>query len=185
MHQPIVAVIGASQTQPEHPDYQDGVRLGRLLAEVGWAVASGGYGGLMEAVSSGAAERGGRVIGVTAPAVFPGRSGANSHVNEERPAATLTERIQDLLTISDAVVALPGSLGTLAELILAWNIAFVAPFSGRQPVPIVAVGRTWGELIPLLAERLATNGDLVQCVGTVDAAVAAVRRHIDRPDEPG
>jgi len=178
MRNPIVAVIGASQARPEDPDYQDGVRLGRLLAEAGCTVASGGYGGLMEAVSAGAAEVGGRVIGVTAPTVFPGRSGANLHVTDERPAVTITERIQDLLTLADAVVALPGSLGTLTELAVAWNIAYVAPFSGGRPKPIVAVGPIWGELVPLLAERLATNGKLVQCVGTVEEAAAQVVRHL-------
>jgi uncharacterized protein (TIGR00725 family) len=174
MHNTIVAVIGSSQTQPDDPDYHNGVRLGRLLAEAGCEVATGGYGGLMEAVSAGAAEVGGRVIGITAPAVFPGRSGANHHVTDERPAATITERIQDLLTISSAVIALPGSLGTLTELVVAWNIAVVAPFSAGHPKPIVAVGLTWGELVPLLTQRLATNGDLVQCVGTVEEAAAVV-----------
>ncbi|MDH3261173.1 MAG: LOG family protein [Acidimicrobiia bacterium] len=185
MHNPVIAVIGASQTQPEDPDYRDGVRLGRLLAEAGCTVASGGYGGLMEAVSAGAAQAGGRVIGVTAPAVFPGRSGANQYVTDERPAATITERIQDLLTISNVVVALPGSLGTLAELVLAWNIAFVAPFSAGHSLPIVAVGPTWGELVPLLTERLATNGDLVRCVDTVEDAIAVVLRHVNPEETPG
>ena len=179
MHQPIVAVIGASQTRPEDPDYGDAMRLGRLLAEAGYAVASGGYGGLMEAVSAGAAEVGGRVIGITAPAVFPDRSGANRFVTDERRAATLTERIQDLLTISDAVVALPGSLGTLTELVVAWNLAFVAPFSSHRPAPIVALGHIWAELIPLLTKRLATDGDLVQCVTTVEDAIGALRPHLD------
>jgi uncharacterized protein (TIGR00725 family) len=184
MHQRIVAVIGASATGPEENDYLDGVRLGHLLAGAGFAIASGGYGGLMEAVSAGAAGRGGRVIGVTAPSVFPGRAGANAFVTEERQAATIPERIQDMLAMSDAVVALPGSLGTLTELVLAWNIALVAPFSARQPVPIVAVGRTWAELVPLLTERLATNGDLVQCVAGVDEAAALVAGHLNNPAAP-
>ena len=44
--------------------------------------------------------------------------------------------------------------------------------------PIVAVGPIWGELVPLLAERLATNGQLVQCVGTVEEAAAQVVGHL-------
>ena len=134
----------------------------------------------MEAVSAGAAAVGGRIIGVTAPAVFPGRSGANVYVTDERPAATLIDRIQDLLTMSDAVVALPGSLGTITELVVAWNLAYVAPFSSSQPVPIVAVGPTWAELVPLLTERLATNGDLVQCVSTIEEAIAVLRPQLDQ-----
>ncbi len=128
----------------------------------------------MEAVSAGAAEVGDRIIGITAPEVFPGRSGANQYVTDERQAPTITERIQDLLTLADAVVALPGSLGTFTELVVAWNLAYVAPFSGRRPKLIVAVGPTWRELVPLLAHRLATDGNLVRCVDTVDEAAALV-----------
>jgi uncharacterized protein (TIGR00725 family) len=170
----VVAVIGASQTPPEDTDYQDGLRLGRLLAAAGYAVATGGYGGLMEAVSAGAAEAGGRVIGVTAPSVFPARTGANRYVSEERPAAGVSDRIRELVEAADAVVALPGSIGTFAELIMAWNLAFVAPFSGQRPKPIVTMGAAWAELVPLLAERLETDGDLVQFVTTPEEAARAV-----------
>ncbi len=166
----VVAVIGSSQTTPEERDYQDAVRLGRALATAGLTLASGGYGGLMEAVSEGAAEIGGFVIGVTAPSVFPGRRGVNPFVTDERPAGTLTERIHQLIHHSDAVVALPGSIGTLTELMSAWNLAFVAPFSGQTPKPIVAVGPLWSELVPLLAGRLSTDETLVHCVDSVEAA---------------
>jgi hypothetical protein len=179
MKTPIVAVVGASQTQPDEPDYQNGIQLGRLLVQAGLAVATGGYEGLMEAVSAGAAELGGRVIGVTAPGVFAGRSGANRYVTEERPATTLTERIHDLLTMADAVVALPGSLGTLTELVVAWNMAFVAPFNGSRPKPIVAVGDIWRELMPMLAQRLETNGNLVVCVETVEEAAEVIIGRLD------
>jgi uncharacterized protein (TIGR00730 family) len=164
----VVAVIGSSQTKPDEADYQDAVRLGRALATAGLTVASGGYGGLMEAVSEGAAEVGGSVIGVTAPRVFPGRTGVNRFVTDERPANTLTERIHQLIHHSDAVVALPGSIGTLTELMSAWNLAFVARFSGQAPKPIVAVGPLWAELVPLLAGRLSTDETLVRCVDSVE-----------------
>ena len=166
----LIAVFGASQAQPGHSDYAEAVRLGRRLAGAGYAVATGGYGGLMEAVSAGAAEAGGRVVGVTAPEVFPGRAGANRHVTEERPAATITERIHDLLISADAFVALPGSLGTFTELMVAWNLAFVAQFSDRPAPPIVTVGDTWSKLVPQLALDLETPGDVIRCAATVDEA---------------
>ena len=178
MSSSIVAVIGASQAQPGDRDYQDAVRLGRKLADAGYTVATGGYGGLMEAVSAGAAAGGGQVIGITAPAVFPSRSGANRYVTEERKAVTLIERIRDLLGSANAVVALPGSLGTFTELMMAWNLAHVAPFSGGRPDPIVAVGADWQELVSLLTSRLSTDGDLVTCVTTVDEAAALVMSEI-------
>ncbi len=171
---PVIAVIGSSRTEPDHPDYHAARRLGRLLAKAGYTVASGGYGGLMEAVSEGARSADGPVVGFTAPAVFPGRAGVNEYVTDERPADSLTERIHRLLDEADAVVALPGSIGTLTELMSAWNLAFVAPFSGEQPKPIVAVGSPWADIVPYLTERLDTNGALVTIVRTVEEAVSVI-----------
>ena len=169
-----VAVFGASSTVPGDPVYDDGIRCGRLLAEAGFAVATGGYAGLMEAVSYGARTAGGHVIGVTVPGVFPDRPGANVHVTEETRAASLLERIHEMVDLSAASVALPGSLGTATELLVAWNLAYVARFTDGAPKPVIAVGPQWRRLIPLLADDLATDGSLVTVVDTVEAAVAAV-----------
>lgn len=177
---PVIAVIGSSRTRPDETDYQDAVRLGQMLAGAGFTIASGGYGGLMEAVSAGAADNGGSVIGVTAPGVFPGRSGVNRFVTDEQPADTLTERIHRLIYHADAVVALPGSIGTLTELMSAWNLAFVAPFSASVPKPVIAVGPLWADLVPYLAERLRTDGTLVSCVDTVDQAADVIIKTLNR-----
>lgn len=171
---PVVTVFGASRSVPGDPEYEEGVRCGRLLAEAGFAVATGGYGGLMQAVSEGASGAGGRVIGVTAPAVFHARTGANPHVTEELRAESLTERIHELTRIASAAIALPGSLGTLTELMVAWNLAYVARFSGSEPAPVVTVGASWQELVDLLGREIRTDRSLVTSVDTVDEAVAAV-----------
>jgi uncharacterized protein (TIGR00730 family) len=175
----VVAVFGASSPVSGDPVYDDGVRCGRLLAEAGFAVATGGYAGLMEAVSLGAAEAGGRVIGVTVPDVFPGRSGGNVHLTEETRTASLLERIHEMVDLSIASIALPGSLGTATELLVAWNLAFVARFAKAAPKPVVAVGHQWQRLVPLLTKELGTDGTLVTVVDTVDEAVqvvSAIRR---------
>jgi Predicted Rossmann fold nucleotide-binding protein len=174
----VVAVFGASRVDPDGAVYREGVRCGRLLAESGFAVATGGYGGLMEAVSRGARAAGGRVIGVTAPAVFPDRPRPNPHLTEERRAASLLERIRELTEGSAAALALPGSLGTATELMAAWNLAYVARFAGERPRPVVAVGRPWNRLVPELAAALHTDGTLVTLVATVDAAVAELVRRL-------
>lgn len=168
-----VAVFGSSQTVPGTPQWDQAFSCGRLLATAGFGVATGGYGGTMEAVSAGAASVGGvPIIGVTAPSVFPARSGANTHVNDERPATELAERIGMLIEQTDASIALPGSIGTFAELMLAWNYAFVAPFSKRTPKPVVAVGTDWREAIAALGNYLDTGDGIVICVEEVEDAVA-------------
>ena len=174
---PVIAVFGSSTTPPDDPWWERGIRCGRLLAAAGFDVATGGYGGLMEAVSSGARDAGtGRVIGVTAPPCFPMRSGANPFVTEEIPASTMTERIHTIVGLAAGFVVLDGSIGTLTELLVAWNVAYVDRLSQPTSKPIVAVGERWGEVVPYLRDRAATNGDLVMCVDDVGAAVGAVQR---------
>jgi uncharacterized protein (TIGR00725 family) len=176
---PIVAVFGASHAAPGDGHYEQGLACGRLLAEAGFDVATGGYGGLMEAVSEGARLAGGHVIGVTAPGVFPNREGANRHVVEERAAPSLTERIHSITAMASATITLHGSLGTATELLVAWNLAFVARFSGETPAPVVVVGAPWHGIVADLAKTLETDGSLVTCVDTVEAAVAEVRRKVE------
>ena len=178
MPAPIIAVFGASRSAPGDETYEDGVICGRLLAEHGYGVVTGGYGGLMEAVSRGASEAGGYVLGVTAPTVFRDRAGANVFVNEERRAEHLLERIHQLTDISAGAIVLPGSLGTLTELGVAWNLAFVTRFSGKKPKPVVTVGPTWHQLVNDLGAQLATDTELVRCVATVNEAVAAIRQDV-------
>lgn len=173
---PVVAVYGSSTAVPGDGWFEAGVRCGRLLAQAGYDVATGGYAGLMEAVSRGAAEAGARVIGVTAPEAFPDRPGANPWVGEEIAAPTIPERIRRITELSSGCIVLDGSIGTLTELLVVWNTAFVEARRGEATGPIVAVGDRWGRLVPLLAETLATDASTVTLVGDVEAAVAEVRR---------
>lgn len=125
----------------------------------------------MEAVSRGASIAGGTVIGVTAPALFTRRSSANEYVTREIQAPTLVERIGTLIGQANGVIALPGSIGTAAELIVSWNLNHVARRNRGARVPTVAVGDEWRDLSRLLVERTgAFHGD-VHLVDTADAAV--------------
>ncbi|HSM02468.1 MAG TPA: LOG family protein [Acidimicrobiia bacterium] len=174
----VIAVFGASASEPGDGLYEQAMACGRQLADAGYAVATGGYGGVMEAVSRGAHEANGRVIGVTAPGTFPDRSGANEFVTEESQAAHLVERIHELTDVSSGSITLPGSLGTLAELAIAWNLAYVARFSGSLPKPVVVVGERWQEIIDFLGEHLGADTDLITTVPHVEAAVEAIRRRV-------
>lgn len=173
-----VTVFGSSVGSPGETDYDQAVELGAMLAEAGYAVATGGYDGLMEAVSAGAGEAGGSVIGVTAPEVFPHRLSPNRFVQEQVRAASLTERIHELVDLADASVALPGSIGTFTELMVAWNLAFVARFSETPAHPVIAVGPVWQELVNHLSGLLDTDASLVTCVDTIAGALAEVKRRV-------
>ncbi len=176
---PIVAVFGSSRSQPGDGRYEEAERCGRLLGDAGCAVVTGGYGGSMEAVSRGAAAARAHVVGVTAPDIFASRSGANEFVVEEVAAPTLAKRIDLMMEMASATIALHGSIGTLTELMVAWNIAHVSRFSSRRPEPVVAVGERWRSLVPHVAESLSADGSLVTWVETVDEAVHVVAQGLD------
>ena len=166
----VIAVFGSSATEPGSPTWDDAERVGRELAEAGFAVVTGGYGGSMEAVSKGAADFGGQVVGVISSALFPGRTGANPHVGSLVEAASLHDRIERLTTMACGVIALPGSIGTAAELLIVWNLNNITRSHGRGRIPTVAVGERWGRLHELMIETGAVPDD-IEVVATADEAL--------------
>lgn len=181
---PVISVFGAAATQPDDPEYLEGMVVGRGLAEAGFVVATGGYGGTMEAVSRGAAEASGRVIGFSAPSVFPGRLSVNEYVTDEIRSDSIAERIGRLVDKASGFITLHGSIGTLAELMVAWNYAYVAPFSDRPPRPIVTVGDQWKRLVDQLTRDLQTAPAYIECVDTGQEAVEAIVRAIPGTGRP-
>jgi len=147
-----VSVFGGSQPKPGDPSYQEALRLGKLLAEMGCILLTGGYIGSMEALSRGAAEAGGHVIGVTCDQIEAWRPvKANHWVIEEWHFASLHERLFALIENSDAFIALPGGVGTLAEIMLAWNLLLTQIL---PPRPLILIGSGWQTTIQhFLAEQ--------------------------------
>jgi uncharacterized protein (TIGR00730 family) len=140
-----ITVFGGAQPAPGTPVYNEARELGRLLAEAGHAVLTGGYIGTMEAVSRGASEAGGHVIGVTCAEIERWRGvGANAWVKEERKFETLQERLNGLISGCDAAIALPGGPGTLTEIGLMWNLMIIDAIHRR---PLILVGRGWQSML--------------------------------------
>jgi uncharacterized protein (TIGR00730 family) len=136
-----VTVFGGSQAKPADPLYQDAIQLGMLLAKAGYTLLNGGYIGTMEALSRGAVEAGGHVIGVTCDEIEAWRPvKANAWVSEEWHFATLQERMQALIKNGVAYLALPGGVGTLAEISLTWNLLITRVLSPR---PLILIGPGW------------------------------------------
>ena len=136
-----VSVFGGSQPKEDSTAYAEAMELGKLLAERGCTVLNGGYIGVMEAVSRGAREAGGHVIGVTCEDIEAWRPiKANAWVIEEIRKKTLVERLHTLIHECDAALALPGGAGTLTEISLLWNLMIVESLHRR---PLILVGRGW------------------------------------------
>src|SRR5262249_31462815 len=164
----IITVFGSSRPREDHADYEEARLLGRSLAEAGFAVCSGGYGGVMEAVSGGAKEAGGKTYGVTAEFFKPK---ANAWVDTEVRLQTWQERLFELVRVANGFVTCKGGTGTLVELAVVWEMLNKSVISGK---PIVALGEFWSPILDRVREGEVghpgpwgeANGKLVHTVVT-------------------
>lgn len=140
-----VSVFGASKPREGDPEYQAAYDLGQLLAAREHVVITGGYMGVMEAVSRGAVENGGHTIGVTCEQIETWRQiPVNKWVRQELKLPTLLTRIESLINECDAAITLPGGPGTLAELSVMWNLMGIKAI---EPKPLILVGSGWEEAL--------------------------------------
>ena len=137
----IITVFGSSRPQEGEPDYEAARALGRVLGENGFAVCSGGYGGVMAAVSRGAKEAGGRTYGVTT-GFFSSK--ANPWIDEEVRVASWQDRLFELIRIAHGFVACKGGTGTLVELAVVWEMLNKSVMTGK---PFAVLGDFW---LPIL-----------------------------------
>lgn len=114
---PIIAVLGPSDASPR--DIEIAAQVGRLIAGNGWALITGGRGGVMEAASRGAAEAGGLVIGV-----LPGTSArqANPYVHIAIVTGLSEARNAVIALTATALIAVGKGYGTLAEIAFALKL---------------------------------------------------------------
>uniref|UniRef100_A0A7S3Z841 Cytokinin riboside 5'-monophosphate phosphoribohydrolase n=1 Tax=Lotharella globosa TaxID=91324 RepID=A0A7S3Z841_9EUKA len=158
-------------------DYALGVELGEGLAKGGFHIMNGGYMGSMEAVSKGAAKvKGTEIIGVVVPTVFPSRKNGNEFLTQKIEAKCIEERVAKLVADAGAFVVLPGSLGTLTELIMAWNTAVLAPLSGKKPPPVIAFKEPWEDIMKSVATKLCIPKQLLDMIVFVASAKEAVEK---------
>ena len=176
-----ITVFGSSSPSPGEPAYEEARRLGEQLARAGHCVLTGGYMGTMEAVSRGAAEAGGHTIGVTCEQIEVWRNAkANAWVREERRFATLRDRLYTLIETCDAALALPGCVGTLAEISVMWSQMQTSAMPAR---PLVLIGRGWQKVFETLFTELEghipnAHRGLLHFAPDVDAALAIVQEKL-------
>jgi uncharacterized protein (TIGR00730 family) len=177
---PLIAVFGSSTVREGDRTYRLAYDLGRELALAGADVMTGGYSGTMEACSRGAREAGGHVIGVTVE-LFEKRGPANRWVQERIHTPHLYARLHYLVERAAGFVAVPGSLGTLTEVFLAWTLLSV---QGRPHAPLVLLGEHWQEFLDALHHPDMVLPDLFQYVQVETSPHEAARAALTETREP-
>jgi uncharacterized protein (TIGR00725 family) len=148
-----VSVIGAGDCAQDSELAALAEEVGRRIAEAGAVLVCGGMGGVMEAASRGAAEAGGTVIGI-----IPGAAPADANPHCTHVVATGIGQARNLAVVAsgEAVIAIGGAWGTLAEI----------AFARRLGRPVVTL-RSW---------RAEGEGEMAAMPGVeaVESSAAAV-----------
>ena len=152
-----------------------GTTLGRAIADAGLRlVYGGGTKGIMGAVAAGAAERGGRIIGIIPRFLIRKEAGehAPQALDEFVVVENMHERKHRMFEESDAFVALPGGVGTLEEIVEIMTWAQLGRH--RKPIVFANVAGFWNPMLALIdhmrAEGFVHTGHLVQPIVVDDAA---------------
>ena len=157
MSEKIITIFGTSRAKRGDAIYDFAYSIGKVLAESGFGIANGGYGGTMEAAAAGAAQAGGNVTGVTCKAFKRGL--ANEYVTKEIVTENLRERLDALMEIGDGFVVLPGGTGTLLEFAEVWELKNKGFLKSDKPV--ILAGDFWRPLVELVAKDDAGSRDFV------------------------
>jgi len=168
----VISVFGSSAPRPGSADYEAARTVGRLLAQVGFAVQTGSYSGIMAGPSQGACEAGGHVIGVTCAQIEQYRPmPSNQWVKEQIKHQTLRERLLYLVDQCDGAIIMPGGIGTLSELALIWSFVQTGEIAPR---PIITVGGLWQRTLAAFIDEDYVQPDhqaLITVARTADEAV--------------
>ncbi|HTR88532.1 MAG TPA: TIGR00730 family Rossman fold protein [Solirubrobacteraceae bacterium] len=167
-----VTVFGSARTSPEHPHYELVRELGRCLARSGYAVITGGGGGLMEAANRGAREAGGRSIGCNIE--LPHEQRLNAYVDTGLRFKHFFARKVMFVRYASAFVIAPGGYGTLDELFEA--LTLIQTETIRHFPVLLLGGGEWEGLVEWLRERALADG-------RIDAGDLAVLRVVERPEQ--
>lgn len=176
MREKTVSVFGTGRVGAGDPVFALAEQLGRALAQAGFSLANGGYGGTMLATAQGVRQAGGTVIGVTCSA-FKG-SVANEFVSEEVTTASLDERLDTLVRLGRAYVVLPGGTGTLLELAKVWELKNKKFFDRARP--IVLLGDFWRPLVDLVCRDDPRSAEHVCFAGEPADAVDRIREALGK-----
>jgi len=176
---PAVSIFGSARISPDDPAYKTAEKLSAVLVKNGFAVITGGGGGIMEAANKGAAKAGGRSIGLNI--ILPREQKPNRYSNIKVEFNYFFIRKVMFIKYASAYIIMPGGLGTLDEL---FEAATLIQTQRIKPLPIILVGSDyWSGLMDWIRIQLLKTSkispedmDIFQIMDSPDEIVKAIKR---------
>jgi uncharacterized protein (TIGR00730 family) len=174
-----VTMFGSARTRPDDPMYQAAVETGRLLAEAGFTVITGGGPGIMEAGNRGAQLGRGPSVGLNIE--LPFEQGFNQYVETAINFRYFFVRKTMFVKYSIGFIFFPGGFGTMDEMFEALTLIQTGKI---KLFPVVLLGsRYWRGLVEWMRDAMAGQGkidsqdlELFQVTDDPREAVAIVSR---------
>lgn len=176
---PAVSIFGSARMTPDNPYYQAASELATKLAQSGFAVITGGGGGVMEAANKGAAEANGQSVGLNI--TLPMEQKPNAYANVLIEFKYFFVRKVMFVKYADAYIIMPGGFGTLDEL---FEAVTLIQTDRIKPLPVVLLGVDyWGGLVEWIKSQLLSNRmispqdlDIIHLTDDPDEIVEIVKR---------
>ncbi len=168
-----VTFFGSARLPEGSRWYEESRRLGRILAENGFTVITGGGPGIMEAGNRGAYEGGGNSIGLDIE--LPQEQRRNAYVKKGIGFHYFFTRKVMLSASAQAYVFFPGGFGTMDEF---FEMVTLVQTNKMEAVPVVCVGRDYWEPLDQWIRKT-----MIEKYNTIDAADLELYTIVDKAEE--
>lgn len=178
---PAVSIFGSARSLPDSAAYKAAEKVSSLLVENGFHVISGGGPGVMEAANKGAAEAGGKSVGLHIH--LPREQAPNSYANIRLDFKYFFIRKVMFVKYAVAYVIMPGGFGTMDELFEALTLIQTKRI---KPFPVILFDSLyWGGLVDWIKKVVLKEGaiseldlDIFHVVDTPEEAVSIIRKTV-------
>jgi uncharacterized protein (TIGR00730 family) len=176
---PAVTLFGSARVREDHPVYEASRATGRLFAEAGWSVITGGGPGAMEAANRGAKEGGGFSVGFNID--LPHEQHANPYLDVDVTFQHFYARKVCFVKPAEGFVIFPGGFGTMDELFEALTLIQTDKV---LDFPVVLFGSDfWEELLHFVRTEVLEDGLIspedLELLHVVDEPRAAVEHVLE------
>ena len=169
---PAVSIFGSARLSPDSPNYQKAMNISERFVKEGFAVITGGGGGIMEAANRGAANAEGTSVGLNIK--LPMEQIPNEYANMKLEFKYFFIRKFMFVKYAMAYIIMPGGFGTLDELFEAITLIQTKRI---KPLPVILVNSEyWKGLIDWVKDQMLSSG----CVNNDDIDIIQI---MDDPEE--
>jgi hypothetical protein len=177
---PCITVFGSARFREDHPFYGIARKFGKRIADMGFAVMTGGGPGIMEAANRGAYEVGGKSVGCNIH--LPMEQQPNKYMQTWITFDYFFLRKVMLLKYSYAFIVMPGGFGTMDEL---FNTLTLIQTKSITQFPVVLFGKSYYQPLLETIQKMVKEGtiltqdlDLLLVTDDVDEAMNHINTYI-------